>query len=421
MSRRPPPVPPMAPGPADQRSVRRHNLGLVLRNVADMGPRSRARIATSTGLNKTTVSSLVAELVERGLLRETETENPGAVGRPAVKVELNGEGIVALGLEVNVDFFAICVTDLAGRVRCAQTVPHDNRAGSPRTVLGELGTHVEAVLAELDALDLVPVGATLALPGLVDSARGVLFVAPNLGWERTDAAALLHERLGQPAFAVRVDNDANLGALAERWYGVGRTLRDFVYVKADVGVGAGIVVGGELFRGAGGFSGEFGHLTVDPQGRRCGCGGRGCLETIVGLEALLRLAALEVGDRSTAEARRLVARLVEKARAGDRSTLGALDEVGHGLGVGLSSLANVLNPAAVVLGGYLGPLSEWLAGPVRAEMAERVLASRFSPVGVLASGLGQDAAVRGAAALSLREVLDDPGAVHGVWDARAVL
>lgn len=411
----------MAPGPADQRSVRRHNLGLVMRNVADMGARSRARIATSTGLNKTTVSSLVAELVERGLLRETETENPGAVGRPAVKVELNGQGIVALGLEVNVDYLAICATDLSGKVRDEAFVPHDNRGRSPREVLGEMGGLVEEQLAELYKADLVPVGATLALPGLVDIARGALFVAPNLGWERTDVTALLHERLGAPAFAIRVDNDANLGALAERWSGAARTLTDFVYVKGDFGVGAGVVVNGELFRGSSGFSGEFGHTTVDSQGRRCGCGGRGCLETIVGLEALLRLAGVEVGDQTTAEARRLVAELVVNASEGDRRTAAALDEVGHWLGVGLSSLANVLNPAAVILGGYLGPLAEWIAPPVEAEMSERVLASGFSPVAVIASGLGKEAAVRGAAALSLREVLDDPGGVHGVWDAPAVL
>jgi len=398
-------------GPVDQRAVRRHNLGLVLRHVAEHGPRSRATIAAATGLNKTTVSSLVAELLERGLLREAETERPGAVGRPAVTVALEGAGVVALGLEVNVDYLAVGAVDLLGRVRHERVVERDNRAGSPEDAADALAALVRAALAALGAQGLTPVAMTLGLPGLVDIARGELFVAPNLGWGRVAAADLLAARLPLP---VRVDNEANLGALAAQAE-LGR--RDFLYVSGEVGIGAGIVVGGRLFRGASGFGGEFGHVVVQPGGARCACGSRGCLETVAGQEALLARAGVGTGPVTADGAgagpglRRPVAALVARARAGDRRALDALEEAGTWLGAGLATAANLVNPAAVVLGGAYAPLADWLAPPVRRVLAERVLASAWAPVEVVASHLGTAAAVRGGARLGLREVLADPARV----------
>lgn len=400
-------------GPADQRSVRRHNLGLVLRDIAET-PRSRARIAASTGLNKTTVSSLVAELVERDLVRESQTERPGAVGRPALMLELHGEGLVALGLEVNVDHLGVSAVDLLGRVRYEVVVGHVGRGSAPGRTLARLARLVEEALAELEGHGLTTIGAAVALPGLVDIHRGMLFVAPNLGWTETPVAALLQAQLGDPSFPIRVDNEANLGALAERWEGVGRGLQDFVYVSGDagVGVGAGVVLGGQLYRGASGFGGEFGHVVLEPRGERCACGGRGCLEGLVGQEALLRLVGWdpELVGAEAGPPGMLPARLAERARAGDERTLAALAQVGTLLGIGLATVTNVLNTSAVVLGGYFQPLVEWLAGPVEHELATRVLSARWSPVTVVASALGSDATVRGAAALALREVLDDPAA-----------
>lgn len=385
--------------PANQRSVRRHNLGVVLRHVAEHGARSRAAIALETGLNKTTVSSLVGELLEFGLVRETEAELRGTVGRPALPVELGGRRVVGLGLELGVDFLAVRAADLAGHERHRAHVAVDNRGRAAGDVLGELGDLAAAALGALAERDLVTAGAVVALPGLVDS-TGRLLVAPNLGWTGVAVSERLGARLGGPPFPLSAENEANLAALAELWEGAGRRFRDFIYVSGELGVGAGIIVGGELFRGAHGFGGELGHTTVDPEGEVCACGNRGCLETRVALGALLRAAGLEPGAG--------VARLAERAEAGDERALSVLGEAGHWLGMGVASAANLLNPRGIVVGGYFATLAPWLLPGLEEELTARVLSSEWDATGVVISELGAEAAVRGASGFALRRVFADP-------------
>ncbi|HKH16670.1 MAG TPA: ROK family transcriptional regulator [Solirubrobacteraceae bacterium] len=388
--------------PANQRSVRRHNLGVVLRHVADRGPRSRAAIAQETGLNKTTVSSLVAELIEFGLVRETEVELRGTVGRPALPVELSGQRVAGLGLEIGVDFLAVRAADLTGAERHRSLVRGDNRGRPVDAVLDEVAAEVRETLSVLADADVMTAGAVVALPGLVDSA-GRLLVAPNLGWTDVPVPELLARRLDAPGFPLRAENEANLGALAELWEGAGRELGDFLYVSGELGVGAGIIVDGELFRGARGFGGELGHVTVDPEGELCACGSRGCVETRVALGALLRAAGVDPGAG--------IEELERRAAAGDERALEALATAGRWLGVGLAAAVNLLNPRGVVIGGYFATLARWLAPGIEEELDARVLSSKWDGPRVLTSELGGEAAVRGAAALALRRVYADPGIV----------
>jgi predicted NBD/HSP70 family sugar kinase len=401
-------------GLANQRAVRRHNLGVVLRHVADHGPRSRATIALDTGLNKTTVSSLVTELISLDLLVERGLEQRGTVGRPGQVVELSSDGVVALGLEINVDYLAVRALDLTGADRHRSLDVHDNRRVPVAEVLDRLGELAGAGLEAVRAEGLRPVGATVALPGLVDAAGGSLLVAPNLGWNGVAVVDELRERLSGPGFPLAADNEANLAALAELWEGTARGLSDVLYVSGEIGVGGGIIVGGELFRGAQGFGGEFGHMTLDPGGRPCGCGSRGCLETVAGLEALLEMAGMDPSSAATtAGSGEPVAALAGRARAGDETALAALREGGRWLGIAIASAANLLNFQAVVLGGFFGQLSTWLAAPIAHELQMHVLASEWAVPRLLPSTLGPEAAVRGAAAQSLRRVLADPAFVGG--------
>jgi predicted NBD/HSP70 family sugar kinase len=396
-------------GLANQRAVRRHNLGVVLRHVADHGPRSRATIALETGLNKTTVSSLVTELISLDLLVERGLEQRGTVGRPGQVVELCGEGVVALGLEINVDYLAVRALDLTRADRYRSLDVQDNRNVPVGDVLDRLAAHATSALDAVQAEGLRPVGATVALPGLVDAAGGSLLVAPNLGWTGVPVVQELSERLAGPGFPLAAENEANLAAMAELWEGTARGLRDVLYVSGEIGVGGGIIVGGELFRGAQGFGGEFGHMTLDPGGRPCGCGSRGCLETVAGLEALLEMAGLDPTRASTtAGSGEPVAALASRARAGDDTALEALREGGRWLGIAIASAANLLNFQAVVLGGFFGQLSTWLAAPIARELETHVLASEWAVPQLLPSTLGPEAAVRGAAAQSLRRVFADP-------------
>jgi predicted NBD/HSP70 family sugar kinase len=388
--------------PANQRSVRRHNLGVVLRHVAEFGPRSRAAIALETGLNKTTVSSLVGELIDFGLVQDTTIELRGTVGRPALPVALGGGRVIGLGLELGVDFLAVLATDLAGGRHHSAVVTEDNRDRPVAEVLGRLaGLAREALQRAADAGQLCA-GTVVAVPGLVDSASGRLLVAPNLGWAEVDVPALLRAELDAPAFPIRAENEANLGALAELWVGAGREFRDFIYISGELGIGAGLIVGGELFRGASGFGGELGHVTVDAEGERCACGSRGCVETRVALGALIRAAGLPAGSS--------VAELAVRAEEDD-AVAAVLRDAGHWLGVGVASSANLLNPRGVVIGGYFATLAPWLMPGLEAELAARVLAAEWSPPRVVTSALGAEAAVRGASAAAVRRVFADPALV----------
>lgn len=392
--------------PANQRAVRRHNLGIVLRHVVEQGSRSRATIAVETGLNKSTVSSLVTELIDLGLLIERGTERTGSVGRPGLVVDIAGTGAAGIGLEVNVDYLAARVTDLAGNERHRALEAADNRGREPGEVLDRLCVLAKAALDDLADQGVSPVGITVALPGLVDAASGTLLVAPNLHWEDIPVVDELAERLGGD-LPLAADNEANLAALAELREGAGRGLRDFVHVSGEVGIGAGVILGGELFRGAHGFGGEFGHLTVEAEGLPCACGSRGCLETRAGLEALLEAAGEPPAPGATAA--ESVAGLAARADAGERTALDALDTAGRWLGVALGSAANLLDPQAFVLGGFLAQLSPHLRPAAEAELQARVLGARRGLPDVLSSPLGPEAASRGAAVLALRGVLADPG------------
>ena len=391
--------------PADQTTVRRANLGVVLRHVAAAGPQSRARIAAETGLTRGTVSSLATELIDLELLREAgATASPRGVGRPGVPLEL-ADVVVGVGLEVNVDYLAVSVEDLTGAVRYERRSYRDNRGSSPGPVLDRLGRAAHAALDAAERDGLRPVGVSVAVPGLVEDRSGTVVFAPNLGWQEIAVAAGLEARLGLP---VHVENESNLAALAEHWTGAAVGVDDFVCVFGEVGVGGGIVLGGRLFRGSHGFGGEFGHVSVDPEGAACACGSRGCVETLVGQESIARAAGVSpVAGRS----RSLTEELVRRAESGSPEVVAALADAGRALGIALASTFNLFDPQAVVLGGCFGPLAPWLVDDVRRTLEERSLAARAGSFAVLPSAFGDGAAVRGAAAISLHRVLDAPWTV----------
>lgn len=374
-----------APRPAGQHTVRRHNRALVLGTVATEEPVSRARVAARTGLTRGTVSSLVEELLDAGLLAELAAAR-GATGRPASPLQLNRAGPAGLGVEIGVDAVGACVVDLTGAVRAEQVCASGHRALPPAAGLDAAA----ALAAEVVAQAGLPVaGVGLAVPGVV--AGGVLERAPNLPlWRDVDVRAR-----AAGAFApvvgdvpVHVGNEADLAALAEP-----RGRDDFLYVSGGIGVGAGIVLNGRPFHGSGGRAGELGHVVVDPTGPRCTCGGRGCLEREAGLEALCRAAGVDGLDALAAAAARHEPSADAALRAGGRA-----------LGVALAGAVNLLDVPAVVLGGAYPRLGPVLRAAVAEELARRVVWR--SPVDVRMSALGPAAALRGAATVVVRAVLE---------------
>jgi predicted NBD/HSP70 family sugar kinase len=393
---------------SDQGTVRRANLALVLRSLRDRGPRSRARLAADLGLNKATVSSLVGELIERGLAREGSPER-GAVGRPGTIVEINGAGAFGVGAEINVHHVSTLAVDLAGETMSERRTSVDVRGVESGRVVDQLVELLEGTLADLAELGAVPVSVVVGVAGLVDRLSGTVSVAPNLGWESVPLADLLRDRLDKRAYLVEVANEANLAAVAEATP-ADPERRDILVIHGEVGIGGGIVADGRPYQGRLGFAGEFGHMVVDHDGRRCGCGRIGCWETVIGLSRLLEEAAAEDDVlRSPDLALELkVAELNRRAAAGDDRTLAALHQVGTWVGVGSAVLANALNPGLIVLSGYLGEIGSWILDDVEAELASGVLAPDAGGTRVALSTIGFSAAVKGGAAVAIEHVYDDP-------------
>ena len=400
--------------PVRQHSLREHNLALVLRRVA-MSPRplSRADVAAATGLTRATVSTLVDDLVAGALVAELDPQPRASVGRPATGLALSSDGPCGLGLEINVDYLSACVMDLRGTVR-HQVTQHVDQRDRPADEAIAAITELAAAAAEVAAAKHLPVfGAALAVPGLVAQHRdggGTVHVAPNLGWRDVDVPA----KLG--TLRLRVENEANLAALGELQAGeldpATGTSRSFIYVSGEIGIGAGIVLDGQLYRGAHGWSGEFGHLTIDAKGPRCHCGASGCLEQYAGQEAILRSAGIapHAGSAPTGSGPAGLARILRLAESGEPAMTAALTGAGEALGIALSAAVNLLDLDTVVLGGSYAPLAPWLCSPVEAELGTRVITSGWSPVAVRASALGPEATVVGAAGSVVRDVLDHPAA-----------
>ncbi|MFI1329167.1 ROK family protein [Streptomyces sp. NPDC020845] len=403
-----------APLPNTQQAMRRRNLSLVLHAVAAHGPLSRAAVAARIGLTRAAVSTLVDELARDGLLVELGPSRPGTVGRPGSALQLNERGPAGLGAEIGVDHLAVCAMDLGRRVRVRAQVESANRDGAPGPVLGRLAELVRRVAAEAEGEGLRPVGLAVAVPGLVARESCVVVRAPNLGWEGVDVGPALREAL--PGLPLTVDNEANLGALAELWLGGHDPApRDFVHVSAEIGIGAAVVIDGRLLRGTHGFAGELGHVPVRPEGPACVCGGRGCLEQYAGEEAVLRaggIPAEQAADEHRAPGSRITL-LARRAADGDQEVRRALRGAGAALGIALAGTVNLLDPQKVVLGGALTPLAPWLLPALERELAQRLTdPARPGQDVVTVSRLGSDGPVLGAAGSVVQGVLDDPAALR---------
>jgi predicted NBD/HSP70 family sugar kinase len=411
------------PSPARQPSLREHNLALVLGEISTSGPASRARVAAATGLTKATVSTLVDTLVAAGLLRESGAAVPAGVGRPGTALTL-ASGPVGIGLEINVDYLATCTVDLAGDVRRRELVADDLRGLGADEVLARAATALRVAAEDVVASGSDLAGVCVAVPGLVDARRGLLRLAPNLGWRDVAVLDELDGLLGRAGSALpslwqghtRLDNEANLAALGELWSGAhlrpaGGALESFLHVSGEIGIGAAVVLEGAVFTGTRGFAGEIGHLPFDPDGPPCRCGARGCLELYAGQDAILRGAGVDAPARtSSGRPDGPIEELLRRAESGDVRTAAALASAGRALGVGVAVAVNLVDVDTVVLGGIFARLARWLRGPVEEQLAERVLSAGWDPVRVVVGELGAEAAVRGAALRAVRSVIDDPAA-----------
>jgi glucokinase-like ROK family protein len=397
---------------ADQGLIRKLNTAVLLDALRRFAPLSRAELAARTGLNRSTVSIIVNSLIEEGLIQETDLQS-SKVGRPGMLLELNPKGGFAIGIELGVDFISIILTDFIARVQWREQVCSDPNEDQI-TILDRAATLTQHALDYGLSQGLRPLGIGVGVPGLVDLRQGKLIFAPNLHWNNVPLRLIWSQHFNLPIF---VENEANAAALGEYYFGAAQGVDSFIYLSAGIGLGAGIVLDGKLFRGSNGYASEVGHMTVDPNGELCGCGKRGCWETQVGPRAVLRRVrkTLESGvpsalcDLVESDLERIsFESVVQAAGQGDSVALRALQEVGERLGVGVANLVNVFNPELIVLGGALNLASTILLPIVERLIRENALTPACENVRVSASAHGIDACMMGAVALVLDDILREP-------------
>ncbi len=391
-----------------QVDTRRRNLGALLRRVHLEGAVSRVELADWLGVNRSTVMALTADLAAAGLVREVPATTSGRAGRPSFVVRPESEAVHVLAFDIAVDRLVAARVDLGGTVS-ARLEATRARAGADLdavvSVLADLGRalHHDAPPTSV----CVGIGASYC--GMIRPEDGTVRFGPDLGWVDQAFGVELARRLdlGLP---VLVGNEAHLGAMAEHQRGAGVGAQNLIYLHGDVGVGGGIIVGGDLLDGDGGYGSEVGHMLVNPfQGRPCGCGSRGCLEAEVGERALLD----EAGRPADHRGREAVRAVVAAAEQGDAAAREALRRIGDWLGIGVANLVNLFNPGVVIFGGTLREVFPGTAAQqVRNRIAANVLPVSRDKAHLRVSALGYDATLIGAAELAFTPLLSNPLAVR---------
>lgn len=359
--------------------------------VQQRGSLTQVELAGVTGLSPATVSNIVKELTGAGVLHTAPTSRSG---RRAQQVTLaRNLGLVA-GVHFGTRSLRVALADVAHRIVAEQRMPlppdHRADAGLDRAAL-LLTEMVESLEASMSEVLAVGVG----VPAPVDVRTGQVSTLGMLrGWDGVAVPEVLEHRIGVP---VHVDNDANLGALAEARLGAARGLENVLYLRVSHGVGGGLVIGGRLYHGRSGTAGEIGHVTIDENGPICRCGNRGCLETFVGAPVLLGMLQASHGSLTLPD-------VIARAHDGDPGCRRVISDAGRHLGFAAANVCNLFDPDLVVVGGRLAQAGALLLEPLRTMLEQRTVPSTAGPVEVVASELGAAAEVRGALAVALDRV-----------------
>ncbi|GAA1420687.1 ROK family protein [Catellatospora coxensis] len=382
------------------------NLGALLRHVHRDGPLSRAALAERMNLNRSTIMGLTTKLGAAGLVHERRPAGEGRSGRPSLVVTPAAQQVYVLAFDVAVDRLVAARVALGGTIQERRVAPRSRSGPDLDAVVGVLaGFGRELHRTAPPGAACVGVGASYC--GMIRPGDGMVRYGPHLGWVDQAFGTELGEQLGL-GLPVAVGNEAHLGALAEHERGAGVGVQNLVYLHGDVGVGGGIIVGGEVLDGESGYGCEVGHMLVNPHdGRPCSCGARGCLEAEVGERALLD----EAGRPAELIGRDAVRAVVADAERGDPAARAAVRHVGDWLGIGVANLINLFNPGVVVFGGIMGDVYPGAEPQIRSRIERNVLPVSRERVRLATAALGDDTTLLGAAELAFAELLANPLAV----------
>lgn len=385
-------------------------LARVLRALHNRGTLSRSEIGSITGLNRSTVATIVSGLVEAGVVEEG-AGSVGGVGRPSLTVRAVPDSLAVIGWDVRIDRSSAVAMGFGGSVLHRWAKEHRRGSSDTYEVAARIVTGSSEIVEALS--DRVRwVGMGLAMPGVIDPGgdppRSVVHRAPSLGWVGVSFGDVLRAALSEhfgARFPVLLGNDANLGAMAEWTRGAGRGARCMVFISGDVGIGGGIVLEGELLTGAMGFAGEIGHIRFDSSGAPCRCGAVGCWETTIGAETIVRAAGRDPADASPED-------VYAAARAGDEQARASVVAAARAVGQGLATIVNMINPDTVVLAGHLGALLQEYHHTIMEEL-RFTLSRQTTDIHLVTPAFGSESIVIGAAELAFEFVLNNPHSVLG--------
>lgn len=335
------------------RDIRRSNRLTALRSIYAARNISRQEIARQTGLSSATIANVVSDLLRNGIVAETGFEDSDG-GRPRALLGINSEGGYVVGVDIAETYIRFDLFDLTFHVRHSvdHTLhPEDNDLDD---IVEHIVRGLDELLSSLPNASGEVLGVGISLPGQVDPVKGVSVFAPNWGWHDVPLLSMLRARVDLP---LCLDNPLKASAVAQLWFGRGRTRSNLVTINIGTGVGAGVIVDGSLYRGVTNSAGEWGHTSIVYDGRECRCGSRGCVEAYVGVPGIMRTIH-ELDSTSTLlydnDQTRTIDSLTNGAYEGDRTAIAVLEETAKYLGVGIANILNMYNPEAVVIGGWAG-------------------------------------------------------------------
>lgn len=395
--------------------VQKINRSIVLNVIRDKGPLSRADVSRRTKLTRSTVSSIVSYLTKKNLVRETGLSSSG-VGRRGILLELNPKAYYVVGIDLGTLNTIAAVVDLEGKI--VERVEHPTNGEKNRDdVIERVKAAIHEVISASN-LNLQKIaGIGLAVPGLVASKKGMILFIPNFGWKDTPLREILEEEFHTPIF---IDNNANAMALSEAQFGIGRGVKNFICINIGIGIGSGVIINREIYRGETECTGEIGHTTVDYNGPKCNCGNNGCLEVMAAGPAIARRAVKAIREGRKTVITELVednlnqitaAVVARAANQGDRLAREIMEKTGEYLGTGIANIINLFNPQMVIIGGGVAQAGSLIFDPLKRTMKKRAFSVPAKVVKIATPSLGRDCTVIGAASLVLKEIFKSPKVV----------
>ncbi|MEC1939910.1 ROK family protein [Bacillus velezensis] len=377
---------------ADQAFVKKVNQKLLLNEILKNSPISRAKLSEMTGLNKSTVSSQVNTLMKENLVFEIG-QGQSSGGRRPVMLVFNKKAGYSVGIDVGVDYVNGILTDLEGTIVLDQH--HHLECSSPEITKDILIEMILHFIANMPQSPYGLIGIGICVPGLIDKNQKIVF-APNSNWRDIDLKSFIQKKFNVPVF---IENEANAGAYGEKVFGAAKNHDNMIYASIGTGIGIGVIINNDLYRGVSGFSGEMGHMTIDFNGPKCSCGNRGCWELYASEKALLTSLQTKEKKVSTQD-------IIDLAHLNDIETLHALQNFGFYLGIGLTNILNTFNPQAIILRNSIIESHPIVLHSIKSEVSSRVYSHLDNSYELLPSILGKNAPALGMSSIVIDHFLD---------------